>query len=104
MVINEALCVLSSPFHLSIRGRCHSIPLCSEAGKFDAFYSVVDRNIRDIVIWLWNALLVGYCLIFLHFYGLQRLFVLLYIIASNNFYHVSVVLSRVLPSKIENHE
>lgn len=111
-LLTKHYAVLSSPFHLSIRGRCHSVPLYSEADKFDAFYSAVDRNILDIVIWLWNTLLVGYCLSFSHFkivrcfylasYGII-IIIVLYIFGSNNFYHVSVVLSRVLPSKMKNH-
>lgn len=37
-------------------GQRYFVPLCLAAGDFNAFYSVEDRNIRNLVSWLWNTL------------------------------------------------
>lgn len=38
------------------KGRHHSVPLPSAAGVFKASYSTIDKKIRDLVSWPWNAL------------------------------------------------
>lgn len=83
-------------------------PLCSAVSNFNAFYSAVDGNVRDLVICLWKELLSEFLSGFFHFivpYGLFFLYhSIVYIREYITFYSVSVVLPLFLPKTLTIHK
>lgn len=55
LVIKEAIGVLPALLRLTGRGNSAIVFVFGGRRVHNSFYTAVDRNIRDIVSWPWNA-------------------------------------------------